>query len=335
MKNLRVFGLTSGVKFLILAYPKNSLTLMNASLQSDGFGSQVQRIFSIKALADSLNLEFELKPIQHVERQITQEAQADREQAIMIREFNQFLRSLLSSKNQFLQPSIVTFQVYNLNDFIRVLIQNLISCIFLRRKIGIYLENAYDFTHTKPDLYAKLKFNSQFIHKVTPNRDIEVHVHLRFVNFAKSSERYLDPNYYYETLGKIETRLRALQSIYSIIIHSDFDTSIPASVTSGVSPKTIKYLIEQGILQLEENIDIETFLRANDCKNEIKKRFGSVVDFKPKSPIASVTAMASADFLVLSKSSFSFISGVLNTRGSVFSPSYWNQPLTSWNSDLD
>ena len=335
MKNLRVFGLTSGVKSLISAYPKNSLTLMNASLQSDGFGSQAQRIFSIKALADSLNLEFDFRPIKHVERQITQEAPAGREQAIMIRESNQFLRSLLSSKNQFLQPSIVTFQVYNLNDFIRVLIQNLLPCIILRRRIGILLENAYDFTFSKPDLYTNLKFNSQFIHQVSPNRDIEVHVHLRFVNFAKSSERYLDPNYYYETLGKIETRLIALQSTYSIIIHSDFDMSIPPSVTSGVSPTTIKYLIGQGILQLEQNVDIETFLRANKCKNEIKKRFGSVVDFEPKSPIASVTAMANADFLVLSKSSFSFISGVLNTRGKVFSPNYWNQPLPSWNSDLE
>ena len=48
-------------------------------------------------------------------------------------------------------------------------------------------------------------------------------------------------------------------------------------------------------------------------------------------PIAALEIMQQTDFLVMSRSSFSYIGGVLNEFGTVFyPPSFWHNPLPTW-----
>jgi hypothetical protein len=44
----------------------------------------------------------------------------------------------------------------------------------------------------------------------------------------------------------------------------------------------------------------------------------------------SLTSLANADILIMSKSSFSYIGAVLNTSGLVIYQQFWHEPLSRW-----
>ena len=50
-------------------------------------------------------------------------------------------------------------------------------------------------------------------------------------------------------------------------------------------------------------------------------------------PLDAIKLMASADFLIIGKSSLSFVGGLLNRKGQVYSPEdFWHRPLKGWRS---
>jgi hypothetical protein len=69
---------------------------------------------------------------------------------------------------------------------------------------------------------------------------------------------------------------------------------------------------------------------AFDFLSEVHDRYSHVQVSKNQSPLESLQSMATADFLILSKSSFAFVAGILNRRGEIISPQYWIRLPTSW-----
>jgi hypothetical protein len=49
-----------------------------------------------------------------------------------------------------------------------------------------------------------------------------------------------------------------------------------------------------------------------------------------ESAMDCIRRMATADVLVMSRSSFSYLAGILNREGIVFYHPFWHQPLSSW-----
>jgi hypothetical protein len=48
-------------------------------------------------------------------------------------------------------------------------------------------------------------------------------------------------------------------------------------------------------------------------------------------PILALRVMAGADLLIMSRSSFSYVAAILNTKGSIYYPSkFWHKPLPKW-----
>ena len=304
---------------------------MNNSGQCDGYGAQIQRIFSIKALADSLNLEFVLSPLKLVERQITQELLSESDSKIELTRFNEFLALLFpdSVKDEF--STYGSHNANNLPCLFFTILRNYLPALIFKKKIKVGIENAYMFIKIDPDLYSDLEFDEKAIEQVASKTCLKVNVHLRFVNFAIGTERYLDPTYYYQNLNNILLRINVLGLPYSIQLHSDFDEVLPNSGSLGISQSTQKYLEEMGVTDWENKVDMETFKRANECKQQIKVKYQNVIEYQSKDPLSSLITMANSDFLILSKSSFAFLAGILNKKGIVISPLYWNVPLTSWN----
>lgn len=331
IKNLGAFGLTNGVKLLMMSFPSSSITLVNASQQNDGYGAQIQRILSVKALADSLKINFRFEPLKQVERQLTQDHMQDSAKNLELATFNEFLATLLANSFKAEDPNVASYRFKSLPRLILTLLRNFLPCLFLRKKIEIRFENTYRFVRFDSNLYSKLEYDLKALEQRDSNIDIRISVHLRFVNFTLNSERYLDPDYYYQSLDQITQKLKDLGTPYSITIYSDFSESLPNPSFMGISQSTLEYLAEIGVLDRDGKVNSDTIERANQCKNRILSRYRVVFDGSSDEPLTSLKAMANSNYLILSKSSFAFVAGILNKNGKIISPDYWNQPLKSWN----
>ncbi len=152
-------------------------------------------MLSIKALADSLNVHFKFQPLTHVERQITQRNLQEVEQSLEIANFNGFLVSLLVNPSKENFPIESQNFAKNLLLLFLILLRNLLPALFRKKISVVSLENAYNFVESDSDLYAKLKYNVDAIAQRLSENYLVVNVHLRFVNFAVNTERYLDTDY--------------------------------------------------------------------------------------------------------------------------------------------
>ena len=313
----------------------NSITLANSSQQKDGYGAQIQRIFSIKALADSLGIHFKLNQLEFAERQMTQVLLPPQMQQLEIIRFNEFLVSLFPQSQFHIPKNSVIHQPKTLESLFRDLFTNIFAT-YSRKRFNVFsISDAYHFLATDKDLYSNLEFNSGSLNIKKSETILSVDIHLRLVNFTKSNERTIDPNFYFTSLDEIICYLELDNRPYRINIHSDFDLKLPEEPSFGVSPETLDYLKKIGLVDAAGNIDLETYENANKCKYKILNQYRNASLFMSTDPLHSLLSMANADFLVLSKSSYAFIAGVLNSSGKVFSPIYWNRPLTGWNKKLN
>ena len=139
----------------------------------------------------------------------------------------------------------------------------------------------------------------------------------------------MNPKYYFDSLDQIVEDLAGKNLPYQISLHCDFKESLPTFSLSGISPDTQEYLGQINVLDLERELNLEVLKSANKCRAEILARYDNVQVFDSNA-LSSLISMASADYLILSKSSFSYIAGILNRKGLVVSPDYWNQSLPKW-----
>jgi hypothetical protein len=237
---------------------------------------------------------------------------------------------LVSSSNE-KDPNDSSYFSKTLTQIFLTLLRNFLPSVFLKRKFEIRVEDAYRFVQFHSNLYSKIEYNFKAIEQIDTDNVIRIGVHLRFVNFAANTERYLDPNYYYRSLDQITQNLEHLGTPYTIQLHSDFKESLPEPSKTGISGSTFEYLTEIGVTDQDGQVDSDTFKRANECKNRIISRYGVVIESETDDPLASLKAMANSNYLILSKSSFAFVAGILSKNGKIVSPEYWNRPLKSWN----
>jgi hypothetical protein len=330
MKSLKTFGYTNGVRFLFSLFPKDRIALTNASNQKDGYGAQIQRILSIKALADKSNISFHFAELKHAEKQITQTIHEFYGMQSQLTEFNTFLSSLLGGEDISVGKSkeiSLKFGVFH--DF-SVIAKEVFNVWFRDKCVLISLEDAYVFLRKSHESYRSMKLNRDLVFNSTQNGVKRIEVHLRYVNFAQGSERYLDPNYYIENLNRIVDKLLSQQKDYMITIHSDFAERLPEFSTIGIQNETQEYLQEIGVLDSSGNPNSLVLEKAIAFKKFIKENFRNTVELEGEDALLALIRMANADFLICSKSSLSYVAGLLNITGEISSPRYWNEPLGTW-----
>lgn len=330
MKSLKTFGYTNGVRFLFSLFPKDRIALTNASDQKDGYGAQIQRILSIKGLADKSNIPFHFAELKYAERQINQTIHEFHGMQSQLTDFNTFLSRLLSSEEIAIGKSKeISLKSRLFHDF-SVIVKEIFNVWFRDKCVLISLEDAYLFLGKSHELYRSMKLNRDILFNSTRNGVKRIEVHLRYVNFAQGSERYLDPNYYIENLNRIVDNLLAQQKDYVITIHSDFTERLPEFSTIGIQRETQEYLQEIGVLDSLNQPNLLVLEKANALKRVIKENFRNTVEFESEDALMALIKMANADFLICSKSSLSYVAGLLNVTGEVSSPRYWNEPLSTW-----
>jgi len=328
-KNQITFGFIRGAEFLLSKYPKNSIFFENISAQKDGYGAQIQRIISIKSLANSVQQPFILNPLTEVEDQITQKTLSCEEKNEEISQFNFWLSNFLGSREESINNFNKTIQI---NSPFELFYQSLRFSLPFRTKlfkIKFRLENAYFITNTNPDMYLSVIAPTTY-DEDDFNKTKKIHVHFRFVNFSINTFRSLDSDYYFKTLDGITAILDKSKTEYQIILHSDFNVPYDDSKNRSITQMTKSHLFELRLIDSENNPDKKVLDLAFTLLNAIHDRYRNVEFSKSQTPLSSLQSMASADFLVLSKSSFAFVAGILNRKGDIYSPEYWINLPSSW-----
>jgi hypothetical protein len=323
------FGFISGAKFLLSRNPKNSIFFENLSSQKDGYGAQIQRILSVKSLANLVHQPFIFNPLSEVEDQITQETLSGEAKNEEISQFNSWLRPLLDSQEQ---DSSSFYRVVQIDSPFEFFYQSLRFYLLSRidsSRIKFRLENAYFLTQINPDSYLTHTTPRKHVED-NLGRPKEIHVHLRFANFSTGTFRSLNSNFYFETLDRVIFKLDKAKIEYKIFLHSDFNVPFDETKTKQITQMTKDHLFQMKLIDYANMPDKKALDAAHDLLRAIHDRYRNVEISGIETALGSLQSMISADFLILSKSSFAFVAGILNQKGEIFSPEYWIKLPTTW-----
>lgn len=192
------------------------------------------------------------------------------------------------------------------------------------------MSDAYQFTHRNPEIYLlSRKIDLPYENKV-PKNTYKIHLHLRFANFARDSERFLEPEYYKLALNSILEEINNSESRYKIVIHSDFSILAGNIQNMNISENTLNYLKALKIIDSNGRQNDSMILEALNFRNFLTNSYHNVEIKENENAFNSFQEMITADYLIASKSSFSYLAALLNIEGEIHSPNYWNKPLKHW-----
>jgi len=280
-------------------------------------------------LANSVHQPFILNPLTEVEDQITQKTLPFDEKNEEISQFNFWLSNLLGSREEAIDSFNKTIRIKSPFELFYQSLRFSLPSRAKLRKIKFRLENAYFITNANPDLYLSVIAPSTY-DEDDFSKTKKIHVHFRFVNFSIGTFRSLDSDYYFKTLDEITAVLDKSKTEYQIILHSDFNAPYDDSKNRPITQMTKSHLLEMRLIDNENKPDKKVLDLAFNLLNAIHDRYRNVEFSNNQTPLSSLQAMASADFLILSKSSFAFVAGILNRRGAIYSPEYWINLPSSW-----
>lgn len=301
------------MKFL---FPRNPyLTLSyDAGQLTDGVGAQLQRTWKIYWIAKTLNLSYIHTPIEDILWSPLDHWKGEVEKNTFLQEFN--------SKYKLPSDLIDSFSTIKSYEFLtrRSLILNYFQSYFLKRHTLI--KSLYIFDVKK----KKLPYFSQ-LNTETSDNDYLIAIHIRYALpiHGVSQWRNLGIEYYLELLRAISKVLESQGISYRIVVLTDYpkeSLSIPIDLIKK-EHRWMYFLTEDQVSssRLEvEGQDLKSLFFSEDLR---------VTVLQGGNPMEALDLMAKANYLVLSRSSFSAIGGMLNKKGVVIQPPDFNYVSSS------
>ncbi len=293
---------------------------------SDGTGAQIQRILSTYLVASVFKVGYfhsdvvtvqvhPLDPFQDLESLSEYIAKLNRE----------FV--LPSSGYDFKSYEIIDRTSLTLFNLIRYkLLSNLTKRKFLLKFVDPYPVSEYLVSEYWRVLEAMPK-NSLAINKSPKSDYLHVVIHHRqgvggqVIYPGQSIPRELHIGYFLDILSKISARVD--KSLLRISIHTD----APVVDLVFAPDREQLYLwdgapnFKNGKVQIKRS-EIDQVFGAAGYKVSI--RYGG-------DPLDTIRDMASADYLIMSRSSLSYVGGILNRHGTVYAaPDFWHKSLPNW-----
>lgn len=307
---------------------KHRITLTyDAAAGTDGTGAQLQRVFALYAACKMLHL-----PYLHSELQNLTITPLDPFQdEIALKSY------LIRVNKEFKLPSSVgeeidfdeVYKIKILNY--RVLIKYYMRAFMLREKYLLMVQNPFQLVEKFPTsfLHVQKYFHSLLpeAEKRTGEKNIVIHVR-RGSNGAdllpgETTPRMLPNSYYFARINEI--RMRYCERV----------DNIELVVITDTPKEDFKYSPLEFQLPLWSNEP--RFQHGGiEIRGENFREFE--LDFLSKftvihggDPILALRQMQDADFLVMSRSSFSYVGAILNSKGKVFyPPNFWHRPMKKW-----
>jgi hypothetical protein len=300
-------GLIGLHKKLVLTYDNKKLT--------DGAGAQLQRIYGIYSISRLLGASYIHSPLDRVDYQglsALEENAADPG-------FHHLFNDLCQIKSDVIGPD--DFHIINLPDISLEILHQLVAMFDGHetggRPILVQLALPYGIADRFPDCYEVCKEISPFALSVRKGGVLRVAVHVRRGDlFVVDSDRMLPNIYYINVAQNVAHVLKALKIDYQLELH----TEVPNK----------KFIVHPDYPGISNRISAAATVSPEMCRIDEFSVLPNLVRCINEPAIDSLRKLATADILVMSRSSFSYLGGILNRNGIILYHPFWHRSPTSW-----
>jgi hypothetical protein len=289
--------------------PHLAVTYATDAMQ-DGAGAQLQRIYGIYALSRALGVPYVHSPIEHLGYH-----------GLLALENNAPSSGLLSECNRvFHVPSDIQVpEVTTIHDM-RDADAGAIEALKNAGNDGtnfhlIRICLPYPVTDKDPETYRCVKAISPFPYRRSDVFRLAIHVR-RGEEYAIDSDRMLPNEYYVSCALRFQEILRKLDilfvcELYTEVATKTFEVTPQHHGINGRMSKNMTY--DPGMSHLED------FDTVPNLKSYINA-----------DPIDTLRRMATADALIMSRSSFSYVAALLSQNCSVIYHPFWHSAMKEW-----
>lgn len=284
------------------------LTYDNQAL-ADGAGAQIQRILSIYLIANYYNVNYIHSGIARMTYQGAKCLEENRSDPEQMEGYNSLI--LLPS-----DPAPALFDAaYKVFDISPELIEEYKNkpqnTLFVIQFAGTLID-------ANPHILAQPILNFPWAKRPSlKGRPIHVAVHVRRGElFVVDSERMLPNSYYVECINALASLFQKYSLPYEIHLHTEVLTK-PTLITPS----------HHGIC---ERVNTPKLVTPQDSHMEDFEGIPNLVLHINEHPMEALKALATADILVASRSSFSYVAGIIKQGGVVFFHPFWHSLAPGW-----
>lgn len=289
-----------------------ALTYLNDQ-HTDGAAAQLQRIYGIFALSRALQIPYIHTPLLRLDYQGLKQMQIGKPDHEIVGKWNALFH-LESDENIQSYPYVLKIPQPEIG-FDEKLIEEAKS---LGRPTLVKILHPYAILDRFPNFYDVCKSVSPFrIQKKRLDKaPIRVAVHLRRgdLKFADPS-RILPNSYYVNTCLAVVRVLKELDLDFVVELH----TEVPWKYTI-ITPGTWSAL----------NVHEDVALSPDDDRLSDFDVIPNLERCYDEPAILTFEKLATAQILIISKSSFSYLAGVLNVQGTVLYHPFWHARMDDW-----
>jgi len=301
--------------------PKIALTYLNTS-KADGVGAQIQRILAIRSLSASLHVGYLHTEINSLAIHPLDSYQNEDEMLDFLIKLNH--EFWMQDSNYGFVKDLRELQTHTLT--FSFLFLSIFKAIFSKKQTLIRIVEPYPISEYDPDLYKGiLRFLPNFVLPQKTGVVVAVHYRRGVGGFAvqrgERISREISGNYFAALAKKIIDDHQI--SNLKLLVFTDSPTEdaifTPPNNQSHLWTNSTRF--SEGRMHVL-GLDVEEVFK--EIPVDIKVLYGG-------DPLDVIKSLASADHLILSRSSFGYVAAILNTKGRVYFPSqFWHVPIKSW-----
>lgn len=300
--------------------PQIALTY-DAISKQDGLGAQLQRILAIKSLCTDLRISYIHTGVADIALHPLDSLDSESEVKIFLNRVNEVF-CIESTKHQSFEEA-KTFQIRSLSNSYLALF--LAKSIFLRRPIIVCVVEPYGCSDLSPSMYEEIAMNLPNL-RLHPAESSAIAIHYRRgsgnfdIQRGEGSSRELEIRTILKKCNQIILQNGGISEVFIFTDASPDDLIF--------SPPEH----QRNAWVTNKNFDGENLVTKGI---DVHSNFSSLqVPFTVVSggnPLDSLIALAQFDFLILSRSSFGYVSALLGDRSQVWLPKdFWHPPLPKW-----
>lgn len=317
------------VKFLIKMTPGKISISYYSGKQFDGTGAQLQRLASVYALSKYLGIDFIKTPFSGVTVHPTDPFRTEEHYKQYLTRLGDFLR-LEQQTDNVKDPTgkSIEFSIVSSSSLLKIVLLN----FFQRCRIHLKVFQANSIIDYWPELIPRfVSVNRNELNSAQfENSGFSIAVHYRQgaggfpIYPGQKLSRQIDLDVYVKLLRTCIDNLPEVEKIEIIVF-----TDSPHEETNFAPPKEqlAQWLGTPGFDGDKVTIIPTDF---QPIKSLASNRISVSIEHGGN-PLDAFIFMTQADILIMSRSSLSYLAGLLNLHGSVYFPtSFWHSPLQSW-----
>ena len=293
----------------------NVVLTYDNTAQTDGIGAQLQRIYGIYSIAKLLGTSYLHSPLTRVDYQGFAALEDDAFDPGFHHEFNDLFQ-IPSDAMPSDELHEITLADLTLNGFYQ-LVALADTCRRDGKGLLARLTMPYAIADRFPDCYEVCKNISPFVAPARNGRDLRVAIHVRRGELlVLDCERMLPNAYYVSVAQAIAGLLEALDVGYQL----ELCTEVPDH----------DFIIRPDQPGISGRIGAPVAVTRQMCRLDEFGALSNLVHCINETTMECIRRLATADILVMSRSSFSYLGGILNRRGIVLYHPFWHGAPSSW-----